>query len=214
MGGPELTHILRALPGIVMGFTVHEFMHAWAADRLGDTTAREEGRLTLNPVKHIDPWGLLLLLVAGFGWARPVRFDPSKFRHPRRDEVLVSLAGPGANVLLGLLCALLVRMLTAAGPAAAGAAGETVAVLVTAVYVNAGLFVFNMLPIPPLDGSHLYLPFLKSGSRRLAAALYRYGALAFIGVIIAEQVSGRDILPIGGAVRAVGGWMLAAAGLG
>jgi Zn-dependent protease len=208
MGGLDFAHILRALPGIILGFTVHEYAHALAAYRLGDTTARDEGRLTLNPVKHIDPFGLILLLVAGFGWAKPVRFDPTKFRHPRRDEAIVAMAGPFSNLLLAVLLALSLRLL-----AAGGAGAEVMNALLTAMFVNLGLFVFNMIPIPPLDGSHLYLPFLKSGNQRAASILYRYGAFAFFGVIILEQVARVDILPIGGAVRALGTWILSAVGL-
>jgi Zn-dependent protease len=210
MGGLDLAHILRALPGIILGFTVHEYAHALAAYRLGDSTSRDEGRLTLNPVKHIDPFGLILLLVAGFGWAKPVRFDPTKFRHPRRDEAIVAMAGPFSNLLLAFLLALCLRLLVAAG---GGAGAEVMNTLLTAMFVNLGLFVFNMIPIPPLDGSHLYLPFLKSGNQRVASMLTRYGAFAFFGVIILEQVTRVDILPIGGAVRALGTWILSAVGL-
>jgi Zn-dependent protease len=207
--------MLRAIPGILLGFTVHEFLHAYTAYRLGDSTAKDEGRLTLNPLKHIDPWGFLLLAVAGFGWAKPVRISPERFSRPRRDEILVSLAGPVSNLALAFVLALALKGLLAGDLLGSGIAGyETANVLLTAVFVNLGLFVFNMIPIPPLDGSHLYLPFLKGRSEKAAILFYRYGVFTLLGIIVLESATKIDILPIGPAVRWLGGVVLGVVGLG
>jgi Zn-dependent protease len=215
MGQYDIVTMLRAVPGILLGFTVHEFLHAYTAYRLGDSTARDEGRLTLNPLKHIDPWGFLLLAVAGFGWAKPVRISPEKFAHPRRDEILVSLAGPLSNLVLAFGLAAILKILLAGGVLGGGPVGyETANVLLTAVFINLGLFVFNMIPIPPLDGSHLYLPFLKSRSEKAAILFYRYGVFTLLGVIILESATKIDILPVGPAVRWLGDLVLTAVGLG
>jgi Zn-dependent protease len=215
LGQYDIISMLRAVPGILLGFTVHEFFHAYAAYRLGDSTAKDEGRLTLNPIKHIDPWGFLLLAVAGFGWAKPVRIAPERFANPKRDEIIVSLAGPFSNLALAFVLAILLKILLAGPMLGGGIVGyETANVLLTAVFMNLGLFVFNMIPIPPLDGSHLYLPFLKSRSEKAAILFYRYGVLALIGTIVLENATQVDILPIGPAVRWLGDLVLNTVGLG
>ncbi len=146
---------LLGLPGLILAISFHEFSHALVATKLGDPTPRLEGRLTLNPLAHLDPLGLLMLWVFRFGWARPVRVEPGYFRDPRTGMVLVALAGPGAN--LALAWALLVLM------SALGVERGNWLYLVFeyAVIYNVWLAVFNILPIPPLDGSRvlpLFLP--------------------------------------------------------
>ncbi len=134
---------------VVVAITVHEFAHAWWADRAGDPTPRAAGRLTLNPVAHFDPIGSVLFLLVGFGWAKPVPINPLRFRRPRRDGVLVAMWGPLCNFLLALAAALILRAL--GGHATYG----TTALLSTFTLLNLNLAVFNLLPIPPLDGSHI-----------------------------------------------------------
>lgn len=214
MGELDITHLLRLLPGIVFGFTVHEFMHAYAAFLLGDVSARDDGRLTLNPLRHIDPLGFVMLLVAGFGWARPVRINPACFRHPRRDEVIVALAGPLSNLVLAAVFTLMLAALVGAGIDREDVlVVELANVLLMGVYMNLGLFVFNMIPLPPLDGSHLYLPFIKGHNPQAAMRFYRYGTWLLLGTILTEYVTGRDILPIGWVVRRLAGVMLSGLGL-
>ncbi len=138
--------------GLVVGFTLHEWAHAWAAYRLGDRTAYYQGRLTLDPRAHIDPMGILLALFAGFGWAKPVPVNPRAFYpNEKRGVMIVSLAGPLMNVLIAAEGGLLLRTMIAAGMTA-GFWGFLYGVLSTAVFFNLVLFLFNLLPLAPLDG--------------------------------------------------------------
>jgi Zn-dependent protease len=198
----DTLHVLKSVPGAIIGLTVHECAHAWMAWRLGDSTAKEQGRLTLNPIRHIDPLGLLLIVVAGFGWAKPVRFDPANLKQRNRDEILIALAGPLSNLLLGFLILGLARVLLVGDAFSQSAAGfETLNVLVLWAFINFGLGVFNLIPIPPLDGSHVYTTFLKETRPELTATIYRYGTLALLLIIVLERRMGVDILPIGRAIQ-------------
>lgn len=148
--GGDWRAVLLALPGILFGLIFHEFAHGYVADRLGDPTAREAGRLTLNPVAHLDPFGTLLLVVVGFGWAKPTPINPQRLHHPRRDEMLVTAAGPLTNLLLAFLLLVAYRFSFLEDSWIASA-------LLTAAALNVFLGIFNLLPIPPLDGSHILL---------------------------------------------------------
>ncbi len=102
MGNLAISRILQFLPGIILGLTVHEFSHAWMAKKCGDSTSEQQGRVTLNPFKHIDPLGFVMLLVAGFGWAKPVQFNEQNLRNPRKDVVKIAVAGPLSNAILAM----------------------------------------------------------------------------------------------------------------
>ena len=128
---------------LVFCISVHEFAHAYAANRLGDPTPKALGRLTLNPMAHLDPLGTLLLVVAGFGWGRPVPFNPNYLQNPRRDSAIISLAGPFTNFLFALLFSLLYKVMPV---------GIVSEVLTLVVYLNLVLGFFNLIPINPLDG--------------------------------------------------------------
>lgn len=204
MLGLSLPDILKLLPGILVGLTVHELAHAFIALKLGDDTARLQGRVTLNPLKHIDPVGFIMLLVAGFGWAKPVMIDRTKLRHPARDDVLIALAGPAANLLLAAAFVLLLRAVLSLVPLPSQQALELVATSFLAfISVNVALGLFNLLPIPPLDGSHLILGLVPQRYRASAALYFRYGSFALLAIILIERVSNVDILPIGRMVNAV-----------
>ena len=166
----KLVPLLYALPCVLIAIPVHEVAHGYVANRCGDPTAKSFGRLTLNPLKHFDPLGALCMLLVGFGWARPVPVNSRYFKKPRRDMFLVALAGPLANLLLSLAALLLYRILGAVF-LANYTAFETGAFTTTLLYVfmqflsvfismNVSFAVFNLLPIPPLDGSRLLLIFL------------------------------------------------------
>jgi Zn-dependent protease len=187
---------------IVVSLTFHEFGHSLVAIRLGDDTPRREGRLTLNPLAHIDWIGFFMMVFAGFGWAKPVRFDPRALAKPRRDETLIALAGPAANLMLALGLSCLLSLFLYAVSASRGAAPSQLAIAVLrfmalAVQINISLAIFNMLPIPPLDGSHLLTTWLARYNAALAVTFFRYGSWLLIALIVLERVTSRDILPVG-----------------
>lgn len=147
---------------VLVMLPVHELAHAWVATKLGDDTPRWHGRLTFNPFAHLDLWGTLMLVLFGFGYAKPVPVNPRNFRNPRRDMALVSLAGPLSNLLMAVLVLLLFRLLKLM-PITSGAILMIGATLVNIVIpINIGLAVFNLLPIPPLDGSRIFSAILPS----------------------------------------------------
>jgi len=105
----DIKTTLYVLPGIILGLTIHEFCHAYCAYKLGDNTAKDQGRLTFNPIKHIDVIGFIFIILAGFGWAKPVEFNPENLKNPRRDKALIAAAGPVSNFIMGVILALIVR---------------------------------------------------------------------------------------------------------
>jgi len=142
------------LPGILLGISVHECSHGYAAVRMGDDTPLMQGRITLNPLSHLDPMGFLCLLVFGFGWAKPVQINPRNFKNPRRDDALVSLAGPVSNFLVAFLFMGLMKLADMYLPYTLP--NQIVfEVLRSTVYINLVLMAFNLIPIPPLDGHHI-----------------------------------------------------------
>lgn len=190
-----------ALP-MLMAITLHEVAHGLTAYRLGDPTAKLAGRLTLNPLKHLDPWGVLaFVLTRMIGWAKPVPVDARYFRNPRSGMMLVSLAGPGANFALALVSVLFLHGLEGVH-ALAGSPAFSRAVLVPLAYmgeasvqVNLALGVFNLLPIPPLDGGHILAGMLPG---RLAYQLMRLAPFGFILLMIlaVTGILGRIIFPV------------------
>ena len=186
--GLDLIESLKIIPAAVIGLTVHEFSHGYTAYRLGDNTAKMQGRLTLNPLKHIDWMGFFLIVIAGFGWAKPVVFNPDNLKHKHRDEILISLAGPFSNFVLAILFFIVARVLYFVDFFNATKFGlEVVNLIMIWGVINFSLFVFNLIPLPPLDGSHLYLTFLKEIHPKLMMNIYTYGTLALFAIIIAES---------------------------
>ena len=183
------------LPPLLFALTVHELAHGWVAFRLGDPTAKMAGRLTMNPLKHLDPLGVLAFVIMKIGWAKPVPVDPRYFRNPQKDMLLVALAGPGANVLLALASALLARVLVSVPVLPLFVLQPLVGMLVASVWINIMLAVFNIIPIPPLDGSKVLMGVLPPEAARSLARIEPFGffillALFYTGVI------GALILPI------------------
>lgn len=168
---------------ILAAITIHEFFHAWAANRLGDPTAKLSGRLTLNPIAHLDPLGTLMLLIIGFGWGKPVPFDPYNLRHPRRDSALISFAGPAANLVFALLLSLVVRLLQLFTSSIYIILFE--AILGSFIYWAIVLAIFNLIPIHPLDGGKVLVGLLPE---KLAYQwddfLNRYGFFIIIFLIL------------------------------
>ncbi len=173
----NLTFLIIALPVILISITIHEFAHGKAADVLGDPTPRLSGRLTLNPISHIDPIGFLMLILFRFGWAKPVPINPYYFRDPKRDMALVSMAGPASNLFFAWLLAQIIKFTShyvLINP-------EIFIILQYVIWLNIALAVFNLLPIPPLDGSNILQAFLPNDN--LMPDLQRYGFFILLGFI-------------------------------
>jgi len=177
-----------AIIGLLLAITVHEFAHAWMANYLGDPTAKHLGRLTLNPFKHLDPLGTLFLLVAGFGWGKPVPYNPSNLRSDA-DEVKVALSGITANLLTALLLGIPLRIATAMGIAISSNIWLTIIEFL--LEMNLVLIAFNIIPIPPLDGSKLIFPFISFNARM---TFEQVGPILLFIVIIASNVFGSPFL--------------------
>ncbi len=177
--------LLLFLPALVIAITIHEFAHAFTADRLGDPTPQVQGRLTLNPLKHFDPIGTLMLLFFRFGWGKPVEFDPYNLRHPRRDAALISLAGPASNLVLATLLSLVLKF----SPSSLFSV-----FLYPVILININLAIFNLLPVPPLDGAKILYGFLpRDWADEYNDFMGRYGTILLILLII----------PIGGSSLAI-----------
>jgi len=205
----NLTQTLEIIPAAVIGLTVHEFSHAYAAYLLGDSTAKDLGRVTLNPLKHIDWMGFFLIVIAGFGWAKPVTFNPDNLKEKHRDEILISIAGPLSNLLLALLFFIIARGLYFADFFNNTEIGLWIINLV--VYwgmINIALFIFNLIPLPPLDGSHVYLTFLKDNNPELMNNLYKYGTVVLLAIIIGESWFHVNILHISEMIKVVSSFFL------
>jgi Zn-dependent protease len=196
MDALNLDYMLRVLPGIIVGLTVHEFAHAAVASRLGDDTAKSMGRASLNPLVHIDLIGFLFIVIAGFGWAKPVMIDRSKLRHPRRDDALIASAGPLSILALSIAGIAIFAFLTTLVPYHGEALYAWILnSLMAGVYVNLGLFVFNSIPLPPLDGSHVLLSALNMRDSP-GTPVFPVRTMVLFGIILVEQFLHVDILPI------------------
>jgi Zn-dependent protease len=194
---------LYSIPGVLLGLTVHECCHALTAWKLGDSTARDQGRITMNPLRHIDLIGFLFLVFAGFGWAKPVQFNPACLRHPRRDKALIAAAGPLSNLALGIILIFLLKLFLFLGHNLHESVFRVV--LLTLFYgitINFGLFVFNLIPLPPLDGSHIVFSGLNLRPET-ESRIMRIGAPLLFIILILQNRAGINILPIGRIVRAI-----------
>ncbi|NLP01256.1 MAG: site-2 protease family protein [Fibrobacter sp.] len=176
--------ILR-VPAILIALTIHEFAHGWMALRLGDTTARNEGRLTLNPVAHLDLFGTIMLLFGPFGWAKPVPVNGYNFKKPKRDILLVSLAGPLSNVIMALIIGYTIRILGTFWPSLL-LNGHTRDFLYLCFLLNIGISFFNLIPVPPLDGSKILLGLLPDSWIPGYIQKSRYLPMIFMVLLIAE----------------------------
>lgn len=175
---------------ILIALSVHEFSHALVATRLGDPTAKRLGRLTLNPLAHVDFLGLLALILVGFGWGKPVPYNAMYLRDRRWGPVLIALAGPAMNLVIATALGLLLRVLIPP----LGEGNLLVQFLLLSVFLNLSLMLFNLLPIPPLDGSKLLLASLTGPQRaRTAFWLETRGPWLLIGLVLADMVLGLDV---------------------
>jgi Zn-dependent protease len=172
--------LLLMVPGLLLAVTLHEVAHGWVADRLGDPTARLSGRLTLDPRPHIDPLGALAFVLAGFGWARPVPVNARNLRRPVRDMALVAAAGPLSNFAVAFV-GLVVLVIAARALEGNVFFGRPVTGMLRYVYTfNLGLAIFNLIPLPPLDGGHFLPYFFPRRSWPLLAQVEQYGPLILL----------------------------------
>ena len=189
---------LLLVPPLLFALTVHEWSHGYAAMRLGDPTARLLGRLTLNPLAHLDPLGtILLLLPPHFGWAKPVPVDVRYLSHPRRDMMWIALAGPISNVLLAIAFGTALRVLPLGEMQGSGPMGSAgVYMLAMSVQLNLLLAAFNMIPIFPLDGSRVLTGLLPPVQAERYRAFDAYGPMLLLGLVLVGSISGVSIIGI------------------
>ena len=187
MADLDISYLVIAFAVLIFSLTVHEAAHAWSASRLGDDTARRLGRVSLNPMVHVDPIGTLLLPLVAIignlpiiGWAKPTPVNPRNLRHPRRDNVLVTVAGPASNLMIAVVAAMALRLIPAADPSVEGmdVSSPLILLAIQLVDINLLLALFNMIPVPPLDGGRVMAGLLPP------ALAIRYNQLGRYGFII------------------------------
>ncbi len=171
---PEVLVLL--IPVLLFALVFHEFAHGWVANKLGDPTAKYAGRLTLNPIAHLDMFGSLMILFVGFGWAKPVPLDSRYLANPRTDMMKIAFAGPAANLLLAFITGILIR--------ATGYLGPFTTMMIMFTQINIMLAVFNMIPIPPLDGSQIFSGMMIRSNPDLVMKLQIYGPQILMGLIL------------------------------
>ncbi|KJU72755.1 site-2 protease family protein [Clostridium baratii] len=175
------------IPAILLGFTFHEYAHAKMADKLGDKTARFQGRLNLNPLTHIDPLGFLMILVAGIGWAKPVQVNPAAFKDKYKDDLKVSLAGPLANLGVALFGGVLLFIVMALvfSNILTGALSQILYdISMQIIYINVMLFIFNLLPLPGLDGWSVFRDLSPKHFYRVSDKVYQYQFIILIAIVV------------------------------
>ncbi len=196
----DLQRIILLAPPILFALTIHEFAHGYVALTLGDPTAKAEGRLTLNPLKHLDPIGTIAFFLVNFGWARPVPVNPYYFKNPRKDMLWVALAGPVTNMGVAIISAVLIKLVILLASFFPAAASMTLLyplkeMLVASVWINIVLCVFNFIPIPPLDGSRILAGILPPHLAQSFESMERYGFLILI-LLMLTGILGQLIMPI------------------
>ena len=199
--GLDFSYLLGILLGLIPSLiciTLHELSHGLAAYSLGDDTAKRAGRLTLNPLRHLDPMGLLMMLVFRFGWAKPVPVNMYRFKHPKRGMALTALAGPASNVVIAFVFLLLYGALYIPLQGSA-AGGYALQMLQLTAYISLGFAIFNLIPIPPLDGSKVVFSLMTDAGYARLMRYERYGGLLLL-VLVSSGILGR---PLSTAVQTV-----------
>jgi len=185
----NITELILWVPGLLMALTFHEYAHGRVAYALGDPTAKQAGRLTLNPIAHLDPIGTIAIFIFHIGWAKPVPINPYFFRHPKRDIFLVSAAGPAANLILAIISGVILKTLTILGQY-----GNALwNMILYTMSINVILMVFNLIPIPPLDGSKILFTIVNAKESTIHT-MERIGLPLLFVIIIIGSLSGFNIL--------------------
>jgi len=192
----DIMAILLTTPPIILALTVHEFAHAFTANRLGDSTAKEMGRLSLNPMVHLDPIGTIMIVFAHIGWAKPVPFDPANLKNPKIDTLKIALAGPVSNIILAFIFGLIFRLMIQSGFHTYGGITQTIFTLITfSIIINLILCFFNLIPIPPLDGSKILAGMLPNEKEEIYMYYAtQYGPMILMGLIIFGYVTGYPLI--------------------
>ncbi|WP_171298084.1 site-2 protease family protein [Clostridium estertheticum] len=172
------------IPAILIAFTFHEYAHAIVADRLGDKTPRFQGRLTLNPIAHIDPIGFILILLTGFGWAKPVETNPSSYKNYYRDDLKISFAGPFANLIIGFVFAIITVLFWKFSPFQVTVFTIIIEILKMTVSINCMLFFLNLVPVPGFDGYHIVRDLFPKFFYNMSDTFTRYQFLIFLVLIL------------------------------
>lgn len=192
LSGLSLIMIIASIPALIIAAAGHEYAHAKAADLLGDPTPRMMGRLTMNPFVHLDLVGSLSLIIGGFGWAKPVIVNPTNFKDPRTDDMIVSIAGPMANILMAFIAYVIMRSLDVVGLLE----NESLyLVLLLIVVYNINFAILNMMPIPPLDGSHILMNFLPL-KWQVHIARFSIVSLLILIAILNSPIATRIFVPL------------------
>ncbi len=192
LSGLSLIMIIASIPALIIAAAGHEYAHAKAADLLGDPTPRMMGRLTMNPFVHLDLVGSLALIIGGFGWAKPVIVNPTNFKDPRTDDMIVSIAGPMANILMAFIAYVIMRSLDVVGLLE----NESLyLILLLIVVYNINFAILNMMPIPPLDGSHILMNFLPL-KWQVHIARFSIVSLLILIAILNSPIATRIFVPL------------------
>lgn len=191
----NLEATLLTLPGLILALTFHEYAHARMSDKLGDPTPEAQGRLTLNPFAHLDPLGTFFLIFAGFGWGKPVQIDERYYRNPTRDTMLVALAGPVSNFIQAIIWFFVYGAMVVFGNLENQLVITFAYVVFYAAMINLSLGVFNLLPLPPLDGSKILRYFLHGKAREVLYTIERYSTIILL-VLFTTDITSILISPI------------------
>ncbi|WAG60312.1 site-2 protease family protein [Clostridium estertheticum] len=184
MDTQQILYKILMIPAILIAFTFHEYAHAIVADRLGDKTPRFQGRLTLNPIAHIDPIGFILIILTGFGWAKPVETNPSSYKNYYRDDLKISFAGPFANLIIGFIFAILTVLFWKFSPVQGTVFTIIIEILKITVSINCMLFFLNLVPVPGFDGYHIIRDLFPKFFYNMSDTFTRYQFLIFMVLIL------------------------------
>lgn len=202
-----LLSLVLSIPGLLIAVTFHEYAHAFVADKLGDDTPRRQGRLTLNPLAHLDPYGTFLMIFAGFGWGKPVEINPVNFNRKvsiKGGSALVAIAGPIMNFVLAIICAIVYGILLRSSFAYSSVGRIIMYIISYTMSMNIGLGVFNLIPLPPLDGSKVLLAILPTNAQRWYENNQRILYIVFLFIWI-TPIASQIVTPL---IGTIDGWLI------